>query len=799
MGFMAEPVRMKRFSKLVAAGLILAGIMVARPAEAQFGLDALTQIASNIDIEGFETSFDPETGVATATGDVVISYEGVEIRSNRARDNFNTGEVIASGGARVIKDGNIYYGETLSYNLQTGRLSGGDLRSGFEPLYFSTGGFELDTSEMNVLEGEEVLFTTHDFANPNYSVRARRITIYPDDRVVLRNATFYAGNVPVFYLPYFVQPLDDEVGYFFTPGYSSDWGGFLLNQYGILHGNHTLAKYMLDFRTERGVAGGVEFISQRHRGNPNFGRLLVYYAYDLDPTQDSTGFVRQNLDDNRYRINFQHRVYLPGPEESTFYVDFDINRVSDQFFYEDFFYNDARLDRTPDNMINMVKTTPRGTLSLLGRFQVNDFYTTDTRLPELALDFTRQPILSTGVFYQGESSFGIYEELISDIDEEQTRNRVSRLEGSLREERAAQAAIARDPSLRGTRGGLVDIDETELELLRLRRRLIAPEFTRFHTYHELLYPATFGDWLNVVPRVGGGGTFYSSIDEGAASSSDSRAILHAGVDVSFKLTRTWDEVSNRRLGLDGLRHVVQPYVNYSYLNVDDPVEGFRGIDRLVPSTRARQIDVPLFTAIDDLRSWNVFRVGVSNILQTRRDLGTVDWFGINTYVDVFGDDPEYDRDLSNLYVDLFWNPLPWLRFNIDSQFPIGSSDFNFTELNTYVTWQPVRNFEFSIGHLYLGDYPLIPDSSLLAARTFVRFNDNWGFSMTQRYEFEDSVLEYQSYTIHRDLTSWSASFGGFVRDNRNDDEVGLLLQFTLKEFPGVRIPLNIDPAPGGGN
>ena len=781
---------MKKITNLVAVGVVLAGSLVCRHAEAQFGLDALTEIASSIDIEGFETSFDPETGVATASGDVVISYEGVQIRANRARYNFNTGEVVASGGARVIKGGDIYYGDTLSYNLQTERLSGANLRSGIEPLYFSTGDFETDTSQVDVLEGEDVMFTTHDFADPNFRVKARRITIYPDDRVVLRNATFYAGSVPVFYLPYFVQPLDDEVGYFFTPGYNSNWGGFLLNQYGVLHGDHTLAKYLLDLRTTRGVAGGVEFLSQRHRSNPNFGRLYAYYAYDLEPTEGSTSEARQDIDQGRYRINFQHRVYLPGPDESTFYVDFDINRVSDRFFYEDFFFNEARLDRTPDNLINAVKTDPRGTLSLLGRFQVNDFYNTDTRLPELALDVTRQPLFNTGLFYQGETSVGIYEERLSDLETERIRRRINNLEGTLKEERRALADEL-------TRRSLVDVDEVEQELFDLRRRLIEPGFTRFHTYHELLYPTTFADWLNVVPRVGGGGTFYSDLDDGATAGSDSRSILHAGLDVSFKLTRTWDNVSNRTFGLDGLRHVAQPYVNYSYLDVDDPVEGFRGVDRLVPSSRARQIDVPLFTAIDDLRSWNVVRLGVSNLLQTRRDFGTLDWLGVNTYVDVFADDPEFDRNVSNLYNDLFWNPLPWLRLNLDTQLPIGDSEFNFTEFNTYVTWMPVRTFELSLGHLYIGDNPLFPDSNLLAARTFVRFSDNWGFSMTQRYEFEDSTLEYQSYSVHRDLTTWSASLGGFVRDNRNDEEVGLLLQFTLKEFPGVRIPLNLDPNPAG--
>jgi hypothetical protein len=61
--------------------------------------------------------------------------------------------------------------------------------------------------------------------------------------------------------------------------------------------------------------------------------------------------------------------------------------------------------------------------------------------------------------------------------------------------------------------------------------------------------------------------------------------------------------------------------------------------------------------------------------------------------------------------------------------------------------------------------------------------------------------------LHRDLSSWVASLGLIVRDNgkvnnaENDasEEVGVLLTFTLKDIPGVRIPVALDPdnATGG--
>jgi hypothetical protein len=77
-------------------------------------------------------------------------------------------------------------------------------------------------------------------------------------------------------------------------------------------------------------------------------------------------------------------------------------------------------------------------------------------------------------------------------------------------------------------------------------------------------------------------------------------------------------------------------------------------------------------------------------------------------------------------------------------------------------------------------------------------NENWGFSMNHVYEMDDQTLEFQSYSVHRDLSSWSASIGAMVRDNRNgESDFGLLFSLTLKDFPQVSIPLDMDPNPTG--
>ncbi len=92
------------------------------------------------------------------------------------------------------------------------------------------------------------------------------------------------------------------------------------------------------------------------------------------------------------------------------------------------------------------------------------------------------------------------------------------------------------------------------------------------------------------------------------------------------------------------------------------------------------------------------------------------------------------------------------------------------------------------------------DSNLFNSRIYARLSENWGFSMNHIYEATDSTLEYQSYSIHRDLSSWILSVGGLIRQNRGgsgSDDFGVVLTMTLKDFPQVSLPLDLDPNPTG--
>jgi len=750
-----------------------------------------------LEIEADDVDYNPATKVVSARGQVHIKNGSTDVYAQEADYDTGAGVVHCRGQVTIFQEGLTYKGEAMIYNTDTEEITAQDLRSGLSPMFYEAEEITLMGTDAEKIDMLDSVMTTHDSSDPNYRLKAKKITVYPEDKIVFRNLSVYAGDTRVFWLPYLSQPLDEELGYHWLPGFRTSWGAFLLNRYGFMIGDHTLATLRLDVRSERGFAGGVDFKSMRHAENENFGNFRVYGASDSSPETSRNGRVRSPDDtpsSDRYRINLQHRVYLPGPEESTLYVDFDINKISDAYFYDDYFQEESRIDPQPDNNVNVVKVFPRGTFSLLTRFRANDFYSTDTRLPEAILEFTKAPIFNTSLFYAGETSAGVYTSRLGTTQQREIQDRIDQLLEAQAHNALGPGADPINPNSK-LAADLMLSEVERLDLLdELGNRLDNRGFTRFDTFHEVSLPKQLFGWLSVVPKVGFRATSYSDVENDAGS--DTRTLGYAGIDTSFKLSKNYDQISMPKLGVEGLRHIAQPYINYSFIGGDNLDADIGRIDRRVPSTQLAPIDATQFTAIDSLRTSNTLRSGIQNRLQTRRDGVAYNWFELNTYFESYFEDTQYVRSMSNLYNDMVWRPLPWLELNIESQLPVfgGEGDFDYTEVNSDITFMPTRNFEFSIGNRYLDNHPFFENSNLLDFSAYLRLSDRWGIGMEHRYEFDDSTLELQQYTVHYNMTSWTAAIGALVRDNRTgEDELGVVFMMTLRDFPQINMPLELAP------
>jgi LPS-assembly protein len=187
----------------------------------------------------------------------------------------------------------------------------------------------------------------------------------------------------------------------------------------------------------------------------------------------------------------------------------------------------------------------------------------------------------------------------------------------------------------------------------------------------------------------------------------------------------------------------------------------------------------------------VVRLGTRNRLLTRRDQGAFEWLFMDTYIDGFIEDPEEQRDLSNLYNEITWQPLPWLSAGFETQFPVVSSGSGFNEYNTNLRFMPSPNLEFSINYLVLNGNPVLDDSNQIYFRSYMRLNERWGFGMLDVVELDDGTLQQQEYTLHRDFGNWVAGLGVSLVDNRIQTEYGVVFSLTLKDFPAATLPFEL--------
>ena len=726
---------------------------------------------------------------------------GLEIFADRANVDLKAKSVTFEGNVSVYQGNILQRGDRAVYFYEAGTLDASGLRISMDPILLEAGKFTgMSDGDKTIFVGENAGITTHDVENPNYWVRSDRTTVYPGEKVTFHNLKLYAGDTPVFWLPYLSQPLNSELGYHFVPGARSNWGPYLLNTYGIMLGGERnpvtgeneeawlLSRWHLDLRATRGVALGLDLVDIREDNREEISGLSLYYLYDLDPEETRTGVPRFGVDENRFQIQLKHRKELDFPDDADWRLDTNLTFLSDQYYLEDFAPDIYRSNPAPDNTIGLYRRDDESLLSIFGRFRANDFYRTDTQSPEIAFDQVRRPLFDSPLQHEGQTSFSVRGVEPGDVIRRSIINPLL-------------ALPAGDPQVPGLLSQLNGYERSLVQDIRalppgdpripaLRAQLLDTGFNRFHTNHSFSMPFTHGDWFSFTPHVGAAYTHYSAV-QGPADT-DARFMLHGGAEAAVKFSKNYGTSQDSLPGIRGLLHVIQPYTAWSMVAVDELDRDYPKIDRLTFTTRPRPLQTTSFTAIDEIESWNILRLGTRNHLITRRDGQSHEWLFMDTYMDKYLDDPEGNREWSNLYNDIRFQPLPWLGLDLETQFPIFDGGSGFSEINTRLRYMPWQDMELSIAYRHLNNHPALLDSDRIDLGTYVRLAENWGVGTRHTFEMDDGVLEVQQYTLHRDYGNWVAGMGITHRDNRFEDEFGVIFSLTLKDFPSASLPFKLD-------
>jgi lipopolysaccharide assembly outer membrane protein LptD (OstA) len=696
--------------------------------------------------------FDFVGDTVTGTNGICVKYGESVLMADSATVNRLTGETVADGHVRIEEGDQIWVGEHIRYNFKTHQMQSEQFRMGRPPVFAQGGQLQGDTTN-KTYHARHAFVTTDDVTDPAICIRSSHIKIVPGKYVEMWNAVLFMDGVPVFYFPYYRRNLGEHANNFnFTPGYRSAYGPFLLNTYTWYLGDAVDGKIRLDYREKRGVGAGPDLnLVLGQWGEADF---KYYYLHDQHPNNSTGTNSFANLGvipENRQRFSLEY--------QATPFTNLNlkalVNYQSDPLVLHDFFEGDYTANPQPNTFIEVNKYWNNWSLDAETTPRVNNFFDQVERLPDVKLTGYRQQIFDTPLYYESESSAGYYQRFFA---------------------------------------------ATNNNLFSATNSPPAYSAARADTFHQLLLPCTFFGWLNVTPHVGGRFTWYSQ-ESGPGGTNDEtdRAVFNTGVGTSFKVSQLWAGATNSLLDIDGLRHILEPSVNYVFVpRPTAPLSQLPQFDSASPSLLLLPIQFPDYDNIDSIDSQNVIRFGLRNTLQTKRGGQLDDLLDWNVALDwrlTPGRDQNNldepfsgQKTFSDLYSDLVFRPRKWIALESQLRYDINSGDLNLAFHQLTLT--PNERWSWGIGHWYLrsGFDGFTQSDNFITSTFFYRLNDNWGFRTRHDFNAENGRLQQQLYTIYRDLRSWTGALTFRVVDNGNGPtDFTVAFTFSLKAVPKTQV------------
>ncbi|MFA5205129.1 MAG: putative LPS assembly protein LptD [Lentisphaeria bacterium] len=781
------------FALLALAAAALAGAAdtpppppAAAPAPATAGMKDLKQAAdklsiggknSPIDIQADQYEFRPDTGEAYGRGNIRLLFEEVVLTADELSANLYTKVVSAKGHVKLQRGVFTWEGDAITGNLETREFRVGEYRAFADPWFFrgASGAYNRKGEvEIGQARMSSCSHLNEVGGKPHYAISAKRIVYYPDGRYKAYGMVVRLFEIPLTPPITYSGSTQGNSGFTIRPGYSSAWGGFLLvtKTFDVAPG--LSVDGILEGRTKRGVAAGTKVT---HRKGDSSTEVLVYGMEDSDPPTTSEGQTRR-FDETRerYRVEAYHRTDLP--DDLTLRLRADA--LSDIDMLEDWFENEYRSNPQPKSFGDLTWDQNRFALSGYVRPRINTFESAVETLPAVRLQMPRQRLADSPFYYQSETT-------------------VANLHMSWRD---------------------YDYDRPDGED---GKPLASPddyEATRIDTTHMFYAPFKLQDTVQIVPRAGVRATYYSQSSKKAVTTSElnnnltaddpdnykstvpvtnyddeggevTRITGEAGLEASTKFYRTWQKTKNDYLEINGLRHVVQPYANYTY--VADPSEN--------------RDNLYFFDEVDRLTEQNFVRTGVRQRWETRRSQRIYTLASLENYADFpfTKEDGAEELDGPGYFgTRATFSPREYLKFHGHLLADMGENKVDGGRIGA--TYGDPKTVLWDVSYLYRDQYTprtvysmgsdltsvggdtIFPhafdDGHFITLGSSFPINAKTAGRVEYRYDILGNRLASQTYEISRDLHCW---IGALRLEQNADDSFNVMLIFYLKADPQIGI------------
>lgn len=607
-------------------------------------------------------------------------------------------------------------GEQVHYHIPTQTVSGENLRFGHPPFFAESLGA---TAGRDLVELDR---TTAYFGEPRpgaINFRARTVRYFPDDRVEAEHVTLRVGRVPVFYLPRLSRRLDDGLATEVTTeaGYSNNLGGFgfVATRTPLVPG--FAAGPEIGYYHRRGLLVGPGF-DYHLPGDQHFlsGSLRGGFINDRGELGDDR--IGRAIDEERYYAEWRHKQSIGENVEITGVGDV----WSDSEVTRDFRPRFFSRNQFPNNFLEAVYLGEGYFVSVFTRVSPNDFEVVPERLPEARFDLLPRPV--------GDGSTGIYQQL-----------------------QASAAALRENDPI----GGNTRSD-------------------RFDLYYGLNRPFAVTDWLTFTPKAGARVTHYQRPLEGRDNYT--RILGEIGADIEAQAFAVY-EYQNDLWGIDDIRHVVKPRIQYRYIPKADQGRRFIPlVDRQVFSTYLQPIDLGHVRNLDELDEIHTFRYGLENVVQTRHPTyGSTDLFSLFVANDLRFSRQPGQEFVSDIHTELSFTPIYWLRF--DALNRLSPQEPETREMTTGFTLTDSRFWALRFGTEYVQDR--LQEYSTFYSR---RLNETFRIAAEVRYDAFEHRFSRQSYSLFQNFhNTWEVHYQMILRTGaERESPFGAAISFSYLSF-----------------
>jgi len=281
----------------------------------------------------------------------------------------------------------------------------------------------------------------------------------------------------------------------------------------------------------------------------------------------------------------------------------------------------------------------------------------------------------------------------------------------------------------------------------------AYDTVRIDSDNTFYLPQRYG-FLRVVPRGSYRATYYS---KGTVDTDEYRGIGGGGVEVSFQANRILSE--RERWYGRGMRHKVEPYADYIFE------------ESSIATNRLRQFD-----AVDMLGDENKVKVGLRNVLQTRRAGRTARFIDLDLYTHYLVDRNGAPENFDSLFIDARMPLTRRTMVDLDGKYDWYDGQIDF--FNTRISYD-ADDVIFSFEHLFFRD-----DISLWTPRVELFPEADLSFESYARYE--DRSNEIEEVAVIGQM-NWCCMRYGLGYHFYDDGEHRIMLSIGLSAFPEARI------------